>query len=96
VIEQLLHYPFIFLGCMLGLLAGAVVVLTHVPYDFLPKSDRLQFQIPLTMEPGSSSAATLQTVRDFSQWLSNDRDVVDSIGYVADGGPRIVLGLNPP
>ncbi len=55
VIEQLLHYPFIFLGCMLGLLAGAVVVLTHVPYDFLPKSDRLQFQIPLTMEPGSSS-----------------------------------------
>ncbi|WP_163021740.1 efflux RND transporter permease subunit, partial [Pseudomonas viridiflava] len=68
VIEQLLHYPFIFLGCMLGLLAGAVVVLTHVPYDFLPKSDRLQFQIPLTMEPGSSSTATLQTVRDISQW----------------------------
>ncbi len=66
VIEQLLHYPFIFLGCMLGLLAGAVVVLTHVPYDFLPKSDRLQFQIPLTMEPGSSSTATLQTVRDIS------------------------------
>ncbi|WP_163025143.1 efflux RND transporter permease subunit, partial [Pseudomonas viridiflava] len=96
VIEQLLHYPFIFLGCMLGLLAGAVVVLTHVPYDFLPKSDRLQFQIPLTMEPGSSSTATLQTVRDISQWLSNDRDVVDSIGYVADGGPRILLGLNPP
>ena len=96
VIEQLLHYPFIFLGCMLGLLAGAVVVLTHVPYDFLPKSDRLQFQIPLTMEPGSSSTATLQTVRNISQWLSNDRDVVDSIGYVADGGPRIVLGLNPP
>ncbi|MCF9018306.1 MULTISPECIES: efflux RND transporter permease subunit [Pseudomonas syringae group] len=96
VIEQLLHYPFIFLGCMLGLLAGAVVVLTHVPYDFLPKSDRLQFQIPLTMEPGSSSTATLQTVRDISQWLSNDRDVLDSIGYVADGGPRIVLGLNPP
>ncbi|WP_122563861.1 efflux RND transporter permease subunit [Pseudomonas viridiflava] len=96
VIEQLLHYPFIFLGCMLGLLAGAVVVLTHVPYDFLPKSDRLQFQIPLTMEPGSSSTATLQTVRDISQWLSNDRDVVDSIGYVADGRPRIVLGLNPP
>ncbi|WP_249584086.1 efflux RND transporter permease subunit [Pseudomonas viridiflava] len=96
VIERLLRYPFIFLGCMLGLLAGAVVVLTHVPYDFLPKSDRLQFQIPLTMEPGSSSTATLQTVRDISQWLSNDRDVVDSIGYVADGGPRIVLGLNPP
>lgn len=96
VIEQLLNHPFLFLGSMLGLLAGAVVVLTHVPYDFLPKSDRLQFQIPLTMQPGSSATATLQTVRDISQWLSGDGDVVDSIGYVADGGPRIVLGLNPP
>ncbi|MBA1228650.1 efflux RND transporter permease subunit [Pseudomonas viridiflava] len=96
IIERLLNHPFVFLGSMLGLLAGAVVVLTQVPYDFLPKSDRLQFQIPLTMQPGSSANDTLQTVRDISQWLSDDRDVVDSIGYVADGGPRIVLGLNPP
>ncbi|RMT84344.1 efflux RND transporter permease subunit [Pseudomonas viridiflava] len=96
IIERLLNHPFVFLGSMLGLLAGAVVVLTQVPYDFLPKSDRLQFQIPLTMQPGSSATDTLQTVRDISQWLSDDRDVVDSIGYVADGGPRIVLGLNPP
>ncbi|CAM3239770.1 acriflavin resistance protein [Pseudomonas floridensis] len=96
IIERLLGYPFVFLGSMLGLLAGAVVVLTHVPYDFLPKSDRLQFQIPMTLQPGTGSRATLQTVREVSQWLSDDQDVVDSIGYVADGGPRIVLGLNPP
>lgn len=96
VIERLLNHPFSFLGSMLGLLAGAVVVLTHVPYDFLPKSDRLQFQIPLTMQPGSPSTATLRTVRDISKWLGDDRDVIDSIGYVANGGPRIVLGLNPP
>jgi len=96
IIEQLLGHPFIFLGCMLGLLGGALAVLTHVPYDFLPKSDRMQFQIPLVMEPGSSSRATLQTVSEISEWLSDDHDVIDSIGYVADGGPRIVLGLNPP
>lgn len=96
LIESLLRHPWLFLGSMLGLLAGAVFVLTHVPYDFLPKSDRLQFQIPVTLEPGTDSRVTLQTVRSISQWLSGDPDVVDSIGYVADGGPRIVLGLNPP
>lgn len=96
VIERLLNHPVIFLGSMLGLLAGSVVVLTHVPYDFLPKSDRLQFQIPLTMQPGSGSTETLRTVRDISVWLGKDQDVIDSIGYVANGGPRIVLGLNPP
>ncbi|UZD97740.1 efflux RND transporter permease subunit [Pseudomonas corrugata] len=96
VIEKLLKHPLLFLGCMLTILTGAVVVLTHVPYDFLPKSDRMQFQIPMNLEPGSSSRVTLQTVREISQWLSKDNDVLNSIGYVADGGPRIVLGLNPP
>ncbi|MFH7495446.1 hypothetical protein RA267_30315, partial [Pseudomonas syringae pv. tagetis] len=28
--------------------------------------------------------------------LSSDQDVKHSIGYVANGGPRIVLGLNHP
>jgi multidrug efflux pump subunit AcrB len=96
VIEGLLRHPFMFIGSMVGLLGGAIVVLTHVPYDFLPKSDRMQFQIPLTLAPGSGARSTAQTVRDISQWLSEDKDVIDSIGYVADGGPRIVLGLNPP
>ncbi|MBV6659746.1 efflux RND transporter permease subunit [Pseudomonas yamanorum] len=96
VIETLLKHPLVFIGSMLVLLAGAVVALTHIPYDFLPKSDRMQFQIPMMLEPGSSSRVTLHTVRDISRWLSHDEDVVDSIGYVADGGPRIILGLNPP
>jgi len=96
VIETLLKHPLLFLASMLSVLTGAVIVLTQVPYDFLPKSDRMQFQIPMTLEPGSSSQMTLHTVRAVSQWLSADKDVLDSIGYVADGGPRIVLGLNPP
>ncbi|MEX5571662.1 efflux RND transporter permease subunit [Pseudomonas lijiangensis] len=96
IIEGLLRHPLTFLGAMLVMLASAVIVLIQVPYDFLPKSDRLQFQIPVTLEPGTASGMTQQTVREISQWLSADRDVVSSIGYVAEGGPRIVLGLNPP
>jgi multidrug efflux pump subunit AcrB len=46
--------------------------------------------MPLTLEPGSDSRQTLQTVKEISNWLANDQvnpEVVDSIGYVSDGGP---------
>ncbi|KRA50267.1 efflux RND transporter permease subunit [Pseudoxanthomonas sp. Root630] len=99
IIEKLLQHRLIFIGSMLGLLASAVLVLVSIPYDFLPKSDRLQFQIPVTLEPGADSRETMRAVKSISRWLADEKvnpEVVDSIGYVADGGPRIVLGLNPP
>ncbi|MFP3243902.1 MAG: efflux RND transporter permease subunit [Paraburkholderia sp.] len=99
VIQVLLRNKLAFIAIMLLLLTGAVGVLASLPYSFLPPSDRLQFQIPLTLQPGVESRETLKVVQDISQWLADSRqnpDVADSIGYVADGGPRIVLGLNPP
>ncbi|KLD72681.1 hypothetical protein Y886_41860, partial [Xanthomonas hyacinthi DSM 19077] len=84
---------------MLLLLAAAATILGSIPYSFLPKSDRLQFQMPVTLQPGSDSRQTLHTVQSISNWLADRKrnpEIVDSIGYVADGGPRIVLGLNPP
>ncbi|MFP3276914.1 MAG: efflux RND transporter permease subunit, partial [Paraburkholderia sp.] len=99
VIQVLLRNKLAFIAIMLLLLTGAVGVLASLPYSFLPPSDRLQFQIPLTLQPGVDSRETLKVVQAISQWLADSRqnpDVADSIGYVADGGPRIVLGLNPP
>lgn len=99
LIGRVLEHKALFIGSMLALLMGACAVLASVPYDFLPKSDRLQFQMPVTLQPGSDSRETLRTVEAMSRWFADMRvnpEVVDSIGYVADGGPRIVLGLNPP
>ncbi|MGD6678977.1 efflux RND transporter permease subunit [Xanthomonas citri pv. citri] len=99
VIELLLEFKLMFIGTMLLALAGAVAVLGSIPYDFLPKSDRLQFQMPVTLRAGADSRQTLQSVETISRWLADKQvnpEIVDSIGYVADGGPRIVLGLNPP
>lgn len=98
IIETLLGHKALFLGSMLLLLAGAATILGSIPYSFLPRSDRLQFQMPVTLQPGSDSRETLRTVQSISRWLADRRhtEIVDSIGYVADGGPRIVLGLNPP
>lgn len=99
VIKALLEHKVLYLGVMSLLLAGALAVLVQLPYDFLPKSDRLQFQIPVTLQPGSDARETLRTVRSVSHWLADRKanpEVDSSIGYVADGGPRILLGLNPP
>lgn len=98
-IETLMHHKISFIVVMLLMLAGAFGVLSSLPYSFLPASDRLQFQIPLSLQPGTDSRQTLQTVQAVSRWLTDDNEnpeIVDSIGYVSDGGPRIVLGLNPP
>ncbi|KAF1020610.1 MAG: Multidrug resistance protein MexB [Paracidovorax wautersii] len=98
-IGWLLDHKTPYLAAMATLLAAAVAVLAHLPYDFLPRSDRLQLQMPVTLQPGSDARQTLQTVTAISRWLADRQanpDVVDSIGYVAEGGPRIVLGLNPP
>jgi multidrug efflux pump subunit AcrB len=99
IIAGLLGHKALFLGSMLLLLGAAAAVLGSIPYSFLPKSDRLQFQMPVTLQPGSDARETLRTVRSISTWLADRRrnpEIVDSIGYVAEGGPRIVLGLNPP
>ncbi|MEB1529299.1 efflux RND transporter permease subunit [Xanthomonas sp. WHRI 7945] len=99
IIETLLGHKALFLGSMLLLLAVAATILGAIPYSFLPKSDRLQFQMPVTLQPGSDARETLRTVQSISRWLADrerNPEIVDSIGYVADGGPRIVLGLNPP
>lgn len=96
LINVLLNHKVSFISSMVLLLGLATVAIINVPYDFLPKSDRKQFQIPVSLEPGTDSRKTMQRVREISHWLSNNPQVTQSIGYVADGGPRIVLGLNPP
>ncbi|HVI56050.1 MAG TPA: efflux RND transporter permease subunit [Luteibacter sp.] len=99
VIGWVLTHKVVFVGVMLALLGGAGWALSRLPYDFLPKSDRLQFQIPLTFQAGTDSRQTLASVRQISKWLADTKinpEVENSVGYVADGGPRVVLGLNPP
>lgn len=96
LLEALLRHRLAYLLAMLGLLVLATLKVLSLPYDFLPPSDRNQFQIPVQLEPGTSAQRTLELMQGFSRWLGADADIVESIGYVAEGGPRIVLGLNPP
>ena len=99
VIRAVLDHKALFLGAMGALFAAAMLALATVPAGFLPKSDRPQFQVSIELQPGSDSRSTLAKVQAISRWLDDKKinpEVTTSIGYVADGGPRIILGLNPP
>jgi multidrug efflux pump subunit AcrB len=99
VIRAVLDHKLAFLGAMAALFTGAMLLLASVPAGFLPQSDRPQYQISIELQPGSDSRATLAKVTEISRWLGDEQinpEVTTSIGYVADGGPRIILGLNPP
>ncbi|RFA27771.1 acriflavin resistance protein [Alkalilimnicola ehrlichii] len=88
-----------YLAAMTLLLSGSLVILANQPAGFLPPSDRPQFQIELELQPGSDSRLTQHVVRDLSRWLSDPEvnpEVTTSIGYVAEGGPRVVLVITPP
>lgn len=99
LIRYLLDHKALFLSIMCGILVLALSVLGSRPAGFLPASDRPQYQVELELQPGSDARRTQQVVRDLSNWLSDAKvnpEVSTSIGYVADGGPRVVLVLNPP
>lgn len=99
VIRWLLDHKLIFLTAMTSLLIAAMMMLASLPAGFLPPSDRPQFQLGLELQPGSDARRTKEVVRELSTWLSDKKtnpEVVTSIGYVAEGGPRVVLVLNPP
>ncbi len=99
IIRRILDHKILFLSVMCVVLVLALSVLGSRPAGFLPASDRPQFQVELELQPGSDARRTQSVVRDLSNWLSDSKtnpDVSTSIGYVADGGPRVVLVLNPP
>lgn len=99
VINHVLDHKGLFLGVMVVTLVGALSILASRPAGFLPSSDRPQFQVQLELQPGTDSRHTQGVVRDLSRWLADGRanpDIATSIGYVAEGGPRVVLVLNPP
>ncbi|MCC7706045.1 efflux RND transporter permease subunit [Janthinobacterium sp. GW460P] len=98
-IRRVLDHKGIFLAVMCTVLALALTVLGSRPAGFMPSSDRPQFQVELELQPGSDARRTQDVVRGLSRWLGDRKanpDVTTSIGYVAEGGPRVVLVLNPP
>lgn len=65
---------------------------------FFPASERTQLQVIVELPVGSNTTATADAVGRITNWLLDqdaNPEVDDVIGYVASGGPRFYLGLDP-
>lgn len=85
-------------GSVLALLL-AMIAATTISEAFLPASDRTQLQVSVELSAGTPADTTSEITQQMTRWLGESNDVpqiVSALGYVNDGGPRFILGLNPP
>lgn len=66
---------------------------------FFPASERTQLQVIVELPVGANTLATQEVVNRITDWLNDaeQNPEVDSlVAYVASGGPRFYLALQPP
>ncbi len=73
IISRVLEHKVLFIGSMLALLAVAVIVITLIPYSFLPKSDRLQFQSAHHAATRQRFTANARHRPTTSRWFAENR-----------------------
>ncbi len=98
LLKLILRFRWLFLLAIAGLLIASLKLFAYVPKVFFPNSERTQLQIQIDGPVGSNSNHILKVVKPLSQWLMDKKsnpEIVNHVAYVADGGPRFYLGLDP-
>jgi multidrug efflux pump len=91
--------PRLIVAGMTGLLAASFVILATIPPQLLSASARPQLQIPAELPAGASTRASYRLALEMSRLLADRKlfpELTGNVIYVNDGGPRFILGLNPP
>ncbi len=97
-LETALRFRWTFLAATGLLLVAALWATQFVPKSFFPASDRAQFQVYVDLPVGANTYATSDATGRLSSWLADraeNPEIASHIAYVAHGGPRFYLGLNP-
>ena len=97
-LEQVLRFKYVFLMGTIALLFVAVWGLKFVPKIFFPSSDRVQLQVYIDLPVGSNTYGSKAATLKMTDWLSNkaeNPEITSNVAYVASGGPRFYLGLDP-
>lgn len=99
MVRHLVRRPLVVIAAMVTLLGVSLVGYVSLPVELLAPSERKQLQLPMELEPGTTPARTAAIARAVTARLADRRrfpDVTGAIAYVGEGGPRFILGLNPP
>jgi multidrug efflux pump subunit AcrB len=98
LLSKLLPRPVFILIISYCLVIISANLMSQIPKEMFPLSERNQFLIYLEMPKGTSISATEEEALDVIAWLSDRKvnpEIENSTLYVGDGGPRFYLSLNP-
>ena len=97
--DKVISRPKLFLSASVLSLVVALFVSSTIPEAFFPPSERSQLQISVELPANTPAEQTAAVAEEMTQWLSNDDrfpEITGATAYVSEGGPRFILGLNPP
>ena len=97
-LEGALRYPKFFLSLAALLFAGSIFLMSFVPKQFFPDSDRAQVLVYVDLPTDASARTTDRRMQDIFAWLNNKERfpwITSFAGYAGFGGPRFVLSLSP-
>lgn len=99
LLRRVLRFRFPFLVVLGALIFGALVLMGHVKQRNMPPSERAQFIIYLSLPAGTDITATIDSAKHLTGFLSDPQrnpEITANAAYVASGGPRFFLALQPP
>ena len=97
-LDGVLRFRYPFLIGTVAMLFVAVWGLQFVPKIFFPASDRVQLQVYVDLPVGSNTYGSKSAALKMAGWLSDKKEnpeIVSNVAYIASGGPRFYLGLDP-
>ncbi len=97
-IELMVRMKYLVAATMIGTIAASFSLLSAVPQQFFPESDRNQYLVYIDLPSGATTEATQKTMTRFTQWLGDTEKnpkVTQSVAYVGYGGPRFFASLAP-
>jgi multidrug efflux pump subunit AcrB len=98
ILETGLRNRAIVLGIVGGAFVAAIFGFTFIPQSFFPNGDRNQYLIYVDLPAGTRIEVTDKTVQEISGWLQDKEEnpeIIGTIAYVGNGGPRFFLTLAP-
>jgi multidrug efflux pump subunit AcrB len=95
----ILRHRILFLASIVLAMAGSVALMSQVKQRNMPPSERNQFTIYTSLPAGSDILETQDCAERLARFLSSDEanpEITYNVGYIASGGPRFFLALQPP
>lgn len=98
LLNKLLPMSLLVLITCYGLVLVSSKLMSQIPKEMFPLSERNQFLIYLDMPKGTSISSTEAEALSVISWLSDNKvnpEIESTTLYVGDGGPRFYLSLSP-